>query len=424
MMHYSSRIARMREQLQENLVVVHDRVYLLAGSHQYRTLWTRDVCFALLRLLKDGFHADYQEIAHNTVELYLDYVKDGYGPKCIDFAMNAESRVILTSVSHIFCCCREPSGPSDEDGVSTIHPMYTDGRGSVAIDSNLLVYMLAKASLYNKQRKKVDELLDWVEGRRNAQGFIEQGAYSDWQDSQDRSPVTFLTQLMYWRALMLSGRERREEAADLHNRMVDTFFDESTNLYFAQLEPDKSICLEDQLFAIEWGFEGGEDAKRERFGWLVASDLWKGGVHGPGFATSPNYSTCAAHWQAKIACLGQYHGALYWSWLMAFAGIVAFDCGFHDQANEITVRLDEMEKRDGSIGEVYTPGYSDVHPPELFRSCVYTSEMPWTWGLAYTIALFNRYDDGLEKQPSRRSKRKVWQGGREIIAYKSDFNIA
>ncbi len=139
------------------------------------------------------------------------------------------------------------------------------------------------------------------------------------------------------------------------------------------------VCLDDQLLAVHWGFVAPqyfhEKVRHHPVLWL--------GTPVPGFPTTPNYEY--PHWQVKLACLSDYHDACHWSWIIALAGTVCFECGDREEGERIFQALWEARQREGGISELYevTP---EAQLVQLNRFS-YLAEKPWTWGLAYTLRL-------------------------------------
>lgn len=360
------------KQLVQNIIPVrNNRWALVAGQHQFKTIWYRDGCYALLNIMQCSPVTQhfFRPVMVDMIELYLEEVnEDGYGPKCAD-VMNPEWRTVRECIYTFFHLGRT-NGSFDDDGETPYELMYEDGRESIAIDSNLLIYLLAKTIAYPDD-PRVDALLTWYDPyKRPSDGLIVQEPYSDWQDSQDRSPVTFLTNLMYWRALVLS--RKWHAAHTLQKTLVHTFWNKEDGLFHAMGKTHPNVCLEDQLFALDWGF-----STRLLFYRLQHHPLWVR----PGFPTWPDYTT-QPHFQVKLAGLGHYHDSLYWSWLIAFSGIIALKFGDVKMGGWIWETMSSLNEKDGGVSEVYTMTDKGLIK---FKNARYEAETPWSWGVSYMI---------------------------------------
>lgn len=108
--------------------------------------------------------------------------------------------------------------------------------------------------------------------------------------------------------------------------------------------------------------------------------LWQNS-YGPGLASYPHYPKSWRSLTTKISGLSHYHDEMYWSWLIAFAGKIAHRYGDFSAANLIFSSLQQLAIRDDAISEIYSPA------PNLpkFKSKLYKSSSPFSWGSAMTL---------------------------------------
>lgn len=354
--------------LQANIKIINGRRYLTAGNTQFNSIWVRDVLYSSDYLRKVGMG----DIVNNTIDLYMkNLIKDPngsfYGPKGFD-SMSIEWRVIKTSIRHTLGLERF-SDPIEKD----LRPLYKDSRDAVAIDSNLLVILAENRNKYN-----FSKLLSYYDNKI-IDGLIVQEPHSDWQDSQRRCGSTFLTNLLYWKCL----KKLKKNTNKLKKKIIETFYDNDSGLFFS-VKGFPQISLEGILFAIKFKFVDREKLYKN----LKRHRLWSkknpsGFSLGPGFVTYPNYDPITLHVQVRIGLLHNYHDEYYWSWLMAFAGIVAHSMSDFDEYNKIMKRLEKIAKRDKCIAEIYRPEKN----LSLVETTTYSSERPFTWGAAYVVGL-------------------------------------
>lgn len=114
-------VKSLHRQLMSNVIEHRGRKVLVAGKHQFKSLWFRDTAFALLAILEEYERATEESIASNapsrgcrrdydvflediyddcrdvvidTIELYLEHVNESnVGPKCLDVT-NPEFRTV------------------------------------------------------------------------------------------------------------------------------------------------------------------------------------------------------------------------------------------------------------------------------------------------------------------------------------------
>uniref|UniRef100_A0A0G4HF77 Glycogen debranching enzyme C-terminal domain-containing protein n=1 Tax=Chromera velia CCMP2878 TaxID=1169474 RepID=A0A0G4HF77_9ALVE len=361
-----------------NLVVWKNQTFLTAGAVQYRSLWVRDAahCSSALRTAGLG------HVMANLIDLYVLFLRDGTGPKVFD-VMNPELRSIVSTLRQALGLPRVAlKFPPD----APLTALYKDSRGSTPIDSNLLMIIAAldleDQSLIERRAGAFCEMLGYYDGLASSDGLLHQPAFSDWQDSQRREGVTFLTNLLYWRAG--SGLEERcrglvsTDFEELRHRMVQTFFD--GNLFRSVGLAAPHVSLDGNLLAIRWGF--AEDPEK-LYAALRASALWD---PFPGRCTFPDYPRGNSSWQVKIPGVGlqHYHDSMHWSWLIALSAETAYRLGDLQGGDAIGRGLHAMVRRDGGVAEVYTQHTTKDGLALLpFRSLLYESEKPFSWGAAY-----------------------------------------
>ena len=369
--------------LENNIIIVDSKAYVTAGAVQFRTIWIRDFGFvaSILHRLK------YDDVIINTINLYLNNLKKDshghlYGPKCFD-TMNPEWRTVKASIRRIFKRDKNTSGLRHHDPLSgKLHPyMYKDSRGSVAIDSNIMILLasVSQENIIKKHHKILLKLLEWYPKEN---GLVIQQKYSDFQDSQRREGVLFMINLLYYVAIReyeKLGFNTRINLVELKRKIINTFYDKERKIFRSQKDHDY-ICLLDNLLAIHYDFLPGI------YKGLKESKLWKGSkLRIPGFPTYPNNTD--VHIQVALADLNNYHNDTYWGWLMAFSGICAFKSGDAEEGIKIYNILSKIAKRDGVISEIYSP---EKDFP-IFESVTYSSERPFTMSCCYSIELCDAY---------------------------------
>ncbi len=371
-----------RRSLESNIIQVDSGPYLAAGGHQFHSLWTRDFAFAargLLRLRRF-------DVVRNQLDALLRAARpeDGLVPRTLDSRPIA-LRVTLSTLATMVGL-RSSLSIGDR-----LRPQYLDEHGSPAIDSNLLVLLTAidyvRASGDHAWWRKVEPDLVRVFRFYEAHlkgGLLWQPAYSDWQDSVKREGHAFYTNLLYHqvaRRLLEHPAFGVKPAAveQLGRRIERTFFDPAQGL-FRSLAGQPYVSLDGNLLAIDLGFF--QDPRRDRalYQALTRSELWT--RHGlPGFATAPDYPRSWAHRPARLVGLTHYHGEIFWSWLMALSAKVAHQVGDHPTARRVLRTLGQNARRDGAVTEIYAP------KPGLpaFRSWLYASETPFSWGAGMVL---------------------------------------
>lgn len=366
--------------LEDNIIVLSQGEFLAAGSNQFGSLWTRDFCFsvpALLTLKK-----------FNLVKNHLNYLiknrrEDGLVPIYAD-SINPMFRVVSASIGHAI-------GKTIKFKMtSKIKPYYMATGKFPTIDANILV-LLASFEYY---KASGDEA--WWTGNQKAlkeiyeyyipfldDGLISQGAYSDWQDSSSRVGKTFFMNLLYLEVSKSFEYLSTHELEELTQKIHNTFYDKKTGLYFSILG-SSFISIDGVLWALEKKLMPFSELLYER---LKQHALWSK-YSTPGFNTYPSYPKNWIAPHAKISGLSEYHGNLTWLWIMAFSSKVAYLYADFQEGSRISTTLKQMVLRDNNVREVY---YS-TSPHLPFRSKLYKSEAPFSWGAAFVIEMLKTED--------------------------------
>ena len=379
--------------------------YLAAGAHQFNSLWTRDFCFSsrgLFRLRKP-------EIVHDQLELILSNLQSRNGfkiaPKVMDSSSATRQARCVSAVINKYCGL-SPSVPLN----TPLRPEFEDERGSIAIDSNLLVLLTAYDYLlyagaegwWRRRLQDLVQLYKYYDHKQAKDGdaLIVQPPFSDWQDSARRTGKSFYTNLLYYLvSKRLAGFPEfgivAERLAQLRSAIEDRFFDRDLGIYRSlvsdrttegQIRLYPQFSLEANLLAIDLGyFDDDSDPRRSQkvYAALKASYLWRGRARLPGFVSFPSYPADWIYWIVRVARLPHYHDAMYWSWLIALSAKIAWKMKDYSEALRIAERLGGLAKRDGSIVEVYRPA-EDLAP---VSSWLYDAERPFSWGAAFVLDL-------------------------------------
>lgn len=372
--------------LSKNTVRLKEGPFLVAGKNQFRSMWTRDFCFAARGLIAVG---NYEVVKNHLHFLLKNMRKDGLVPRTVD-SMLPRYRVTRNSIRYLF-------------GIGTIPEItdpliieYKDEHGTEAIDSNLLVIITALT--YIEASKDLDWLKTHESNLKKAvsfydnkldDGLIIQRKFSDWQDSVKREGKTCYTNLLYWHVCNMLQQYpefgiAKEKVDLLRDKLIQNFYDTDSGLFRSVLN-ERYISLDANLLAIEFGFDG--ISANEIYQNLKKHELWTRYSY-PGFNTVPNYPASWRHLAVKLAGLGHYHDEVYWSWLMALSAKVAFKMNDKDCAFKILDKLQELAMRDQAIREVYK-SEEELRP---WESWIFKSEQDFSWGAGMILNTLKSLD--------------------------------
>lgn len=394
-----------RQSLTANIHKLAKGCYLTAGAHQFNCLWTRDFCLSSRGLFRLG---EFQ-VVYDQLELIISKLEIGDGFALVPKVMDSSSFVRqFRAVSPIInkCFGISQNVPLDEP----LRAEYEDERGSVAVDSNMLVlltahdyFVLAGAGNWWKRRlKDLVHIYKYYDQKhiKDGDGLIVQPPFSDWQDSVRRAGKTFYTNLLYY---LVSERLARfpefgiapENLDQLRSAIEDRFFDKDLGIYRSIVASEATrgqatvypqFSLDANLLAIDLGyFDNDPDPNRLKnlYASIKKSCLWRGRADLPGSATCPDYPRDWIYWIVRVVLLSHYHDQMYWSWLIALSAKIAWKMNDYGEASRIIDQLVGLAERDQSIVEIYSPT-PDLVP---FSSWLYDAERPFSWGAAFVIDL-------------------------------------
>ncbi len=307
--------------------------------------------------------------ADNLVPLYVD-------------SMAPVNRVVMASVFKTFGFGKYSLKVTDK-----ISPFYLVNNAYEAIDSNLMVlyasWVYRKSTndetWFNSRLEQFRQIFNFYDSKFD-NSLITQGEHADWQDSAQRKGKMFFTNLLYLHMGTEYGFLTVENQETLRQKIMDVFFDPITGL-FVSMAGRENISLEGNLWAIEYGLMKDSKSLYES---LKRHPLFTLGPC-PGFATFPSYTKEDTYIQVKVVGLQEYHGNMYWSWLMGFSAKVAFLMSDHEMVLKINKMINKVLLRDQVVNEIYR------HRSELpaFKSAFYQSEYPFSWGSAFILDFWN-----------------------------------
>ncbi len=381
-----------RASLARNIVRIGDQDFLTAGAHQFRSLWLRDFCFSSRGL----FIIDRADVVRDQLALFLENRRpsDGLIPRVMD-STSPRVRVSLNTLFRLLSFERDLSIRSP------LRAEYQDEHGTEAVDSNVLFLLTALDYV-----KRTGDIA-WWEGHREAlvqiyhfydakldpaDGLVVQSRYADWQDSVARDGKTFYTNLLYFVANeRLAERDgssfgvTSSRLSALRSSIMRRFFDDKAGLFLSLYREGQAlpyVSLEGNLLAIDLGFVKATPAQL-LYGHLRRSALWgASALDLPGFDTWPDYPDAWKSPAVRFARLAHYHDRIYWSWLMALSAKVAGQMGDRAESGRILETLSRLATRDQAITEVYSPDSAEL---PLFKSWIYRSETPFSWGSAFVL---------------------------------------
>lgn len=369
--------ARAARSLEANIVETDRGTLLAAGGGQFRTLWTRDFCFAVPGLMRTG----HKDLVRRQLQLLLENQReDGLIVRGLD-VVNPKRRVVLNTVTPFL-----PKKVTSPNYLGRrMRPEYLGEHKTPAIDSNVLVAQaICQYAEYTGDVGFVNDNVGRIKSawsyyaNQFEDGFIVQPPFSDWQDSANRTGVGLYLHVLLIRAGLLLSKFGIDVSGPHNYQHVisQRFF--GPHLRMFRQDEMQQVPLESNLWILESELFTDKVSRTELSEKLRRSPLWQF----LGVPVSPRYGSDQISWTTKAVGLRNYHDGLRWSWLIAEAARVSSLLNDSHEANRILRTLQYMTDDSDEIAEVY-----HLRKPVPFRSSAgrYRSESPFSWGAAKVI---------------------------------------
>ncbi len=333
----NSNLREIAEQsLRANIIPTAQGTLCVAGAHQFRTLWTRDFCYAVPGLIAAG----HEDVVKRQLRVILSFMRtDGLLPRGLDVT-SPKARVVNALAGNLFKDFLSYKQP--------LRPEYLGEHRTVAFDSNVLWLQAAKLVDLEGDLPfaKLMKLYS-----KNADGLYEQPKYSDWMDSLKREGPQALFHLQMWRTLRALGIE-----TDSLSRVIKA-------KWFAADHAILKESTDTLLLALELGF--GEVAR-------LVEEVRRRPIGVPALEQPES----EVSFTTRIVGLRHYHDGFAWAWLAAETARVMLS---HDPSfsAKIFSELEALCVNEGAVPEIYVAGTDRAVKVRLYRS-----EMPFTWGAA------------------------------------------
>ncbi len=353
--------------------------YLLAGGHQYQSLRTRDLAFAVSGALSAGFG---NAVRDSLEALFSMQRADGLLPRGADHYSEAE-RVFLASAG-IRLPFKLP-----------LKPWYATETGAVSIDSNFLLPWAASeyiattgdSAFAAKWYAAAASAVALIQEQYNVDGLIgQQPAYSDWESSIQRTGRVAFTNVIYvlalqgmssWAGTLGNSADQAgyaTDAARVRDELRAHFWDAGLGALY-NFDGNRTLSADANLAAVAYGMLDSVEAPSVMTN-LQASPLW---TPMPGRPTYPDYDSSLKSLGAKFVGLASYHDENYWLWITALAALAESAQGNCAQYDSIIAALEAQLVGDRTVGEIYDNKSGKLVPA---RRWLYRSERPFTWSAA------------------------------------------
>jgi glycogen debranching enzyme len=352
--------------------------FVLAGGHQFHTLWTRDFAMASAGVLAMG---QGQAVKDSLDTIFANQRADGLMPRLIDHENNI-IRIMFATIG-----VRLPFE-------FPLHINFVSENGILTIDGNALLPWAA--SHYIEVTGDRDAAQRWWPVAVRSLEFLEreywdsgligkQPPFADWEDSVARKGRVAFTNEAYLLALRgLSGWARflgmdssaddyARRAGEFQKRFHDFFWIPGRNM-IRNFEGDDHLTADANLMAVAHGLVSPDEAAAI-METLRASPLWK---PMPGRVTWPDFANHDKDIFVRIFGLPDYHDSLYWLWLSSLAAEAERAVGEAGACETILDQVSGLVVSKDSLQEIYKLQKDRVRLKPV-RRFFYRAEVPFTW---------------------------------------------
>lgn len=436
--------------LDQNVRSIAGSSYLAAGSHHFNTLWTRDFCFAAKGLIYLDKHdiflshflnlISYQRPSDGLLPRVIDSIStrvrvslscagyvlpflptsyplgsnlkpefvDEHGTEAIDSNL-LFIHSYLDWLIYLLTKSKDPDASLDLEVFQSIQSCVQQNPGLSRWSR------LNQDQTLNTLTESLIKAVRYYDGK-SKDGAIYQSAFADWQDSTERTGFTFYTNVLM---VLLRNKIKALASSCIHLRglldamdslglapSLDSFYDDSSGLY-RSVKGRKFYSLDGHLLLLDhWvslrkilnhnSVDRVQDSFRESLRQVESyhpEKIWQNLKQSelfadlPGFNTFPSYPKNELSLAVKLVGLQEYHGRIYWTWLMALTLKLANWFGDTQLAQELVDALLSSSLEKEVVTEVLVFDRKEKVLKE-FRSTLYRSESPFSWGagmLAYSL---------------------------------------
>lgn len=364
--------------LKANVVESLEGPALRAGAHQFSSLWTRDLCFAVPGLVAAGL----ANVAHNHIGILLRSVgPEGQVPRILDDGASVV-RVVRWTIGRKILPRHLPS----QNIKKSLRREYVGEHKTWAFDSGSLLFLSAFYVRWNWSETSLaglQRIFEFYKTRTsNFTKVMVQPKYSDWQDSARREGPLDFNNYLILRMLKVALVEGLATAAQIESfeKVFRSEFllganEPATSLHSVR-KGVRQIALETHLFRIQDLLTTDKDSALKLWRALKDHPLFHRAAI-PGVPVDPEYANDEISFFTKAVGLKHYHDRMCWTWLSAEAAKTAVMVGDRVEADRIFKKLSEICGETGDVPEILDP--VSMAP---FENVFYRSEAPFSWGAA------------------------------------------
>ncbi len=362
--------------LQNNIAKADGKEYILAGAHQFYSLWARDFAMSVSGALDLGRH----KAVKDSLEILLGRQRaDGVIPRQVD-NVDHVTRFFFGLIGLVI----EFVPPFEASFLTENKVVAIDGNAAVPWAAGLYISRTGDLEFAARWWRAAVKAIDFIERKHLQDGIVsDQPKFADWADSIARHGRVSMTQELYILALRslsewagLLGKEDEtiryaEKAAAAQDAFNRNYWVEDRAMIL-NFEGSTHLSADTNLLAVTHQLVNPDRARRI-LDTMRVSPLWS---PMPGRATYPDYPSSWKSPFVKLSGMGDYHDRLYWLWLTALSAQAERRIGHEAGCNRILDQLSEVLIRHKTVYEVYNLKDNKLSPVSRL---LYKSEKPFSW---------------------------------------------
>jgi glycogen debranching enzyme len=354
------------------------RKIITAGSDHFKSLWTRDACFASFGLLGDS---EGQKTVRDILQSFFDRAdKEGQLPR----RQGDYDNPFLMVLSILGMKTPDPRVLDRCEYVNDLNAYQFDSTALPLILAGEYVKASGDREFLEKNYEAMNKSISWLEkmDRRQNGKLIDQPGSGDWKDITRRSGIVTYTNVLLYKAfdsMAEAGetmgdwdraRRNRACAEKVKDDINAKLWDEKLG-YYKDSDRISNFSPDGNMFAVIFGVAGKEQTDRifnklEDF--MNKSPL-------PYPALEGDYPDEFVPIWAKVAGVRHYHDRHIWPWQGNVLAVAAARSGRPELARRSLEKVGSQAIKDGTFYEIYQP----EGKLEPVRGFWYKSEPDFLW---------------------------------------------
>lgn len=354
------------------------RQIITAGSDHFKSLWTRDACFASFGLLHEP---EGQKIVRDTLQSFFDRADtEGQMPR----RQGDYDNPFLMVLSILGIKTPDPKVLDRYEYVNDLNAYQFDATALPLILTNEYFKATGDREFLKKNYETMKKSVSWLEkmDRKEKERLIDQPGSGDWKDITRRSGIVTYTNVLLYKAFdsmaeageavgdSAQARHNREYAEKVKTDINTQLWDEKLG-YYKDSNKISNFSPDGNMFAVIFGVADKE--KTDKIFTKLEDFMNKSPLPYP--ALEGDYPDEYVPIWAKVAGVRHYHDRHIWPWQGNVLAVAAARSGRPELARKALEKVGSQAIKDGTFYEIYQP----EGKLEPVKGLLYKSEPDFLW---------------------------------------------